>query len=91
MKKYKRFGVWVSTVLVACALGAPGHTQEGPATPPAQAVSQTGLLPVYGVDFTFDETWVDGAAFPSQSADYPNSGVTAKRRRGARTTPGRAR
>jgi hypothetical protein len=77
MKKYKRFGVWVSTVLVACALGAPGHTQEGPATPPAQAVSQTGLLPVYGVDFTFDETWVDGAAFPSQSADYPNSGVTA--------------
>lgn len=44
-------------------------------TQAAQAVSQTGLLPVYGVDFNFDPSWVDGSKFPSQTAQYPNSGV----------------
>src|SRR6266481_8426824 len=42
----------------------------------AQTVSQTGLLPVYGVDFAFDPSWVDATSFPSQSAGYPNLGTT---------------
>src|SRR6266550_5960385 len=46
------------------------------AAPSAQAVSQTGLLPVYGIDFVFDPSWVDAAQFPSQSAANPNFGTT---------------
>jgi len=42
-----------------------------------QAVSQTGLLPVYGVDLRIDPTWVDSSNFPSQSPNFPNSGTSA--------------
>jgi hypothetical protein len=42
-----------------------------------QAVSQTGLLPVYGVDLRLDPAWVDSSSFPSQSANFPNSGTSA--------------
>jgi len=42
-----------------------------------QAVSQTGLLPVYGVDLRLDPAWVDSSNFPSQSASFPNSGTSA--------------
>lgn len=42
-----------------------------------QSVSQTGLLPVYGADLEIDKSWVDGKSFPSQSAEHPNSGVSA--------------
>jgi hypothetical protein len=42
-----------------------------------QAVSQTGLLPVYGVDLRLDPAWVDSSNFPSQSANFPNSGTSA--------------
>jgi len=41
-----------------------------------QAVSQTGLLPVYGVDLRLDPAWLD-SSFPSQSASFPNSGANA--------------
>jgi hypothetical protein len=54
------------------------YSQQDGAQPKAQAVSQTGLLPVYGIDFRFDATWVDGAQFPSQSAAHPNFGVNAR-------------
>src|SRR5262245_46993107 len=43
----------------------------------AQAVAQTGLLPIYGVDLPFDKSWVDGSRFPSQSADYSHFGASA--------------
>jgi hypothetical protein len=40
-----------------------------------QAVSQTGLLPLFAVDMQFDPSWVDGDDFPSKSAKYNHSGV----------------
>jgi len=46
-------------------------------SPSNQAISQTGLLPVYGVDLRVDPNWVDGAQFPSQSSVFPNSGTSA--------------
>ena len=42
-----------------------------------QAISQTGLLPVYGVDLRLDPSWVDSTQFPSQSPNYLNSGTSA--------------
>jgi len=47
------------------------------AVPNTQAISQTGLLPVYGVDLRLDPSWVDASQFPSQSAAFPNSGTSA--------------
>ncbi|HSB12188.1 MAG TPA: CARDB domain-containing protein [Blastocatellia bacterium] len=67
-----------SIVLLAIVLGAAANralAQELKEPPATQAVSQTGLLPVYGVDFNFDSSWVDGSKFPSQSAQFANSGV----------------
>ena len=49
---------------------------SAPATDP-QAVARTGLLPIYGVELGMDKTWADGDRFPSQSKNYPNSGVNA--------------
>src|SRR5260370_3501405 len=40
-----------------------------------QAVSQTGLLPLFAVDMQFDPSWVDGDDFPSKSAKYNHSRV----------------
>src|SRR5215469_7444833 len=42
-----------------------------------QAVANSGLLPIYGVELNVDKTWIDGANFPSQSTDFPNVGVNA--------------
>ncbi|HYL11112.1 MAG TPA: CARDB domain-containing protein, partial [Candidatus Acidoferrales bacterium] len=42
-----------------------------------QAISQSGLLPVYGVDVRLDPAWVDSAQFPSQSPNFQNSGTSA--------------
>jgi hypothetical protein len=50
--------------------------QQAPAAS-SQAISQTGLLPVYGVDLQLDPSWVDASQFPSQSAGFPNSGTNA--------------
>ena len=52
-----------------------GQQQTSPQNP--QAISQTGLLPVYGVDVRLDPAWVDSSQFPSQSPGFPNSGTTA--------------
>lgn len=41
----------------------------------AQAISQTGLLPVFAVEMNFDPSWVDGDNVPSKSPNYAHSGV----------------
>ncbi len=66
--------------------GTPGGTQQ-PTYPQAdasggqgqanmQAVATSGLLPVYGIELRADKSWVD-SQFPSQSATFPNSGVSS--------------
>jgi len=50
--------------------------QQNPAQN-VQSISQTGLLPVYGVDARVDPSWVDGSQFPSQAVNFPNSGTNA--------------
>src|SRR6266480_252932 len=59
-------------LLVTQANGQNKTEQSG-----AQSISQTGLLPIYGVDFAFDYSWIDSAQFPSKSTQYPNQGVNA--------------
>src|SRR5262245_2874901 len=76
--KEKRFVTWMLAALLLLVSAPSIYSQQDGAQPKAQAVSQTGLLPVYGIDFRFDETWVDGAQFPSQSAAHPNFGVNAQ-------------
>jgi hypothetical protein len=55
------------------------QSQNAPQASPQnlQAVSQTGLLPVYGVDLRLDPTWIDGSNSPSQSSNFPNSGTSS--------------
>src|SRR2546427_8482136 len=56
-------------------------TQPGPNTaqqtapPNLQAVSQTGLLPLFAVDMQVDPSWIDGTDVPSRSPQYGHSGV----------------
>lgn len=56
--------------------GAATGAQPAPAQN-TQAISQTGLLPVYGVDLRVDPAWVDQNQFPSSSSNFPNSGTSA--------------
>src|SRR5262245_10886226 len=76
--KEKRFVTWMLAALLLLVNAPLAYSQQDGAQPKTQAVSQTGLLPVYGIDFRFDATWVDGAQFPSQSAAHPNFGVNAR-------------
>ncbi|MCI0393123.1 MAG: hypothetical protein MOB07_30695 [Acidobacteria bacterium] len=76
--KEKRFVTWMLAALLILANAPRIYSQQDGTQPQAQAVSQTGLLPVYGIDFRFDATWVDGSQFPSQSAAHPNFGVNAQ-------------
>ena len=71
-------------LLFSTALHAGQLDKQGPITPPSQsgaqstqAISQTGLLPVYGVDLRLDPGWVDQKQFPSSSASFPNSGTSS--------------
>jgi hypothetical protein len=41
----------------------------------AQAVSQTGVLPVFAVDMDIDPSWVDGDTAPSTSPQFSHGGV----------------
>src|SRR5216683_7260592 len=50
--------------------------QQNPAQN-VQSISQTGLLPVYGVDARIDASWMDGSQFPSQAVNFPNFGTNA--------------
>ena len=86
MRAKKRPAVWSLAALLVMAAasylpaqnnGTAQPTETAAAAQPAEVVPQTGLLPLYGVDFSFDQSWVDGSSFPSQSADHPNFGVNA--------------
>jgi hypothetical protein len=72
--KRSYFTVWLltMTLLLASALWP---SEPDAAAQDAPAVAQTGLLPIYGVDFNFDPAWVDGEKFPSQSEKFPHFGV----------------
>lgn len=67
-----------AAVLAAAAFAAAHAAPQGSgqATGPT-AISETGLLPIYGVDFNVDPTWVDPEIFPSGSPDFPHAGVSA--------------
>jgi len=52
----------------------PVTPQPGPA-PNAQAISQTGLLPLFAVDLQIDPSWIDSSDVPSKSPQFSHSGV----------------
>jgi hypothetical protein len=70
MQRFRAITLSGIAVLLALILTTRSQAQAVPAPPASQAVSQTGLLPVYGVDLRFDPSWVDGAKFPSQSSNF---------------------
>src|SRR2546422_840812 len=49
-----------SCIWLALALTFP------PPAPAQDSVSKAGVLPVYGVNFRLDPSWIDGTTFPSQ-------------------------
>ena len=61
--------------LLIMTLTLSGLSQDVGRKPDSQAISQTGLLPVYGIDLNIDPAWVDGAQFPSGSSSYPSFGA----------------
>ncbi|HEV2666453.1 MAG TPA: hypothetical protein VG324_16160, partial [Blastocatellia bacterium] len=77
MNKRNYFLSSAFSVILVLACATRWHAQQEADNQDAQAISQTGLLPVYGVDFAFDPAWVDAERFPSQSTDFPNFGVNA--------------
>jgi len=52
----------------------PVWPQPGSA-PNAQAISQTGLLPLFAVDVQIDPSWIDSSDVPSKSPQFGHSGV----------------
>jgi hypothetical protein len=77
MSKRNIFLASAFSVILLLTCAPRWHAQQVADKQDAQAISQTGLLPVYGVDFAFDTAWVDGERFLGQSADVPNFGVNA--------------
>lgn len=75
LRRNYRFGLF--TACIALRLTTGSYSQENLTRPNGQSISQTGLLPIYGVDLAVDAAWVDGVQFPSQSAGHPNYGVNA--------------
>jgi hypothetical protein len=76
------FGLVPGGISAQVAAGAvpqtPGNlgTSAVPQNPQnSQAISQTGLLPVFAVEMNFDPSWVDGDNVPSKSANYAHRGV----------------
>lgn len=71
---------WVFILLLFSSVLEGQQTLGSVPTPSApqnqQAISQTGLLPVYGIDLQLDPTWVDQKQFPSAAANFPNSGTS---------------
>ena len=55
---------------------APGMATPQAASQNPQAVSQTGLLPMFALDMDFAPTWIDGADVPSKSPQYSHNGVS---------------
>src|SRR5262244_3162988 len=74
----------IAAVLAAQATGADGQMPQVNAganageqndAQAAQALSQTGVLPVFAVDMNFNSSWVDGNDVPAKSAKYSHNGV----------------
>src|SRR5438552_6972284 len=71
----------ITLVLIAWRAGA----QSGPisqqivgsnvAQQSPQALSQTGLLPIYALDLQLDPSWVDSTSAPSNSAEFSHNGI----------------
>lgn len=59
-------------IVCVCLLAVGTLIAQQPATATSSAVSQSGLLPVYGASLALDTAWVDGKKFPSAE---PNNGV----------------
>jgi hypothetical protein len=55
--------------------GGPGPGVVIQNTQNLQAISQTGLLPVFAVEMNLDPSWVDGDNVPSKSLNYSHNGV----------------
>ena len=79
------FSVALLPGLVRAQAGSPGQqstaqpgTNGVPQSAPQnlQAISQTGLLPLFAVDMKIDPAWVDGNDMPSKSAQFSHSGVS---------------
>src|SRR5262245_57208899 len=56
---------WALAIILVSIISERVLSQELREKPEAQAISQTGLLPVYAVDLSLDQGWVDGSQFPS--------------------------
>src|SRR5215468_6579218 len=74
--KIRHFEILALATLLCLTSTLSVLAQQDASKPGAQAVSQTGLLPIYGIDLSFDKSWVDGSRFPSQSADYSHFGAS---------------
>ncbi|HXY23809.1 MAG TPA: hypothetical protein VEI73_04115 [Candidatus Acidoferrum sp.] len=59
----------------AAPQAGPGMATPQTASQNPQAVSQTGLLPMFALDMNFDPTWVDGMDVPSKSPQFSHNGV----------------
>ncbi len=77
MRKNRRScpATWLVMTVVTLGCWLQAQSQERAGQRETQAVSMTGLLPIYGVDFNFEMAWVDGARFPSQSEKHSYFGV----------------
>src|SRR5262249_41945760 len=74
--KIRFFGILTLAALLCLTSTLRVLAQQDVSKPGAQAVTQTGLLPIYGIDMSFDKSWVDGSRFPSQSASYSHFGAS---------------
>jgi hypothetical protein len=91
IRKFFHQGLLTLLIFLPAMLAAqqPPAAPQQPATDPGssvpqqnaaqnnQSISQSGLLPVYGVDMRVDPAWVDSSQFPSQSPNFQNSGTSA--------------
>lgn len=71
------WGLAVFVLLVPTTSASAQNAEPPQSEASAQVVSQTGILPVYGVDIKIDPSWVDDKAFPSTSSEFPNQGIAA--------------
>jgi hypothetical protein len=61
--------------IVQRASAQPSPPVPAQTTSQPQAISQTGLLPLFAVDMDLDPLWIDGDAVPSTSPQFSHSGV----------------
>jgi hypothetical protein len=76
-RHFKCIAACALALLIPAVIPQIGHAQSPGQQTNQQAISQTGLLPVYGVDLDFDPSWVDKAEFPPNSTAYPHYGTNS--------------